>query len=142
MATGLISFLRELPRLNDLRAYRERFEVERMVFAESNRIVANATLDLLLAMYIPRYLNRLGRPVVLALCENRLAAAIGRKASPTWLKVMVAGVMGLRARVLRLLPENRSLRLITQRRTPTYPAGYEIARLGTFPVATPPVGPR
>jgi hypothetical protein len=118
--------------IEDFRAFRDRYEGKRMVFAASNRVVADATLDLMLAMYIPPWLNRLGRPVVLALCHDRLVTAIGRRPQPRWLRAAVAGVMRLRARFLALLPENRSLRLITRRRSPTYPAGYEIARLGTF----------
>lgn len=116
----------------ELRAYRERFETERMVPAPSNRIVADATLDLLLSMYIPGWLNWLGRPIVLALCNDRLVTAIGREPQPAWLKALVAGVLHLRARVLGLMPERRAMRLITRRRTPTYPTGYDIARLGTF----------
>jgi hypothetical protein len=118
--------------LEELRAYREGFESDRMVPAPSNRIVADATLNLLLSMYIPRWLNWLGRPIVLALCNNRLVIAIGREPQPVWLKAMVAGVMRLRARALGLMPEKRSLRPITRRRTPTYPAGYDIVGLGTF----------
>jgi hypothetical protein len=136
----------------ELRAYRERFETERMVPAPSNRIVADATLELLLSMYIPSWLNWLARPMVLALCNDRLVTAIGRGPQPAWLKAVVAGVMHLRARALRLMPERRSLRLITRRRAPTYPAGYDIARLGTFassgstasrsePQNAPPVSP-
>jgi hypothetical protein len=116
----------------ELRTYREQFESERMVFAPSNRTVADATLDLLLFMYIPRWLNWFGRPIVLALCNDRLVSAIGREPQPAWLKAAVASTMRFRARLLALLPERRSLRLITKRRAPTYPAGYEIAGLGTF----------
>jgi hypothetical protein len=118
--------------LDDFRAFRERVEAERMIFAPSNKIVNDATLNLLLGMYIPRCLNWLGRPIVLALCDDRLVTAIGRKPQPAWLRILVVGAMRLRSRILRLLPENRSLRLITRRRTPTYPGGYEIAALGTF----------
>ena len=118
--------------LDDLRTFRERVEAERMVFAPSNRIVADATLNLLLGMYIPPWLNRLGRPILLALCDDRLVTAIGRKPQPAWLRALVASAMRLRSRFLSLLPENRSLRLITRRRTPTYPHGYDVARLGTF----------
>lgn len=115
-----------------MRQYRERFEAERMVFAPSNRIVADATLDLLLSMYVPRWINWLGRPIVLCLCHDRLIAAIGRNAPPAWLKAVVGRAMRLRAWLLRLLPERKSHKLITRRRTPTYPAGYDIAKLGTF----------
>jgi ER-bound oxygenase mpaB/B'/Rubber oxygenase, catalytic domain len=118
--------------IRQMRILRERFEVEHMVFAPSNRVVANATLDLLLSMYLPRWLNWFGRPIVLALCKDRLVTAIGQKPQPRWRKALIGGVMRLRARALRLLPENRSVRPITQRRTPTYPTGYDIAALGTF----------
>jgi len=116
--------------LEEFRAYRDRFEAERMVYADSNREVSAATIDLVLAMYLPRFLFALGRPVAMALCSDRLVDAIGRKRPPRWLRAMVNGAMQFRRLVLGLLPEPRRLKRITQRRNPTYPDGYQIAALG------------
>jgi hypothetical protein len=118
--------------LEEFRAFRERFEAERMVFAPSNREVATVTVDLVLAMYLPRALFALGRPVAMALCGERLIDAIGAKRPPRRLRRVVGTAMQLRRFTLGLLPEPRRLKRITNRRNPTYPDGYEIAGLGVL----------
>jgi hypothetical protein len=118
--------------LEAFRAFRDWFEAERMVYADSNREVSTVTIDLVLAMYVPRLLFGLGRPVAMALCSDRLVDAIGRKRPPRWLRAMVDGAMQLRRIVLGLLPEPKRLKRITQRRNPTYPDGYEISGLGVL----------
>lgn len=120
------------PTLEAFRAFRERFETERMVYADSNREVSGVTVDLVLGMYLPRFLFGLGRPVAMALCSARLVAAIGAPRPPGWLRAVVAGAMQVRRVVLGVLPEPKRLRRITQRRNPTYPNGYEIAGLGVL----------
>jgi len=118
--------------LDAFRAFRDRYEARRMTFAPSNREVSGVTIDLVLAMFVPRWLFPLGRPAALSLCDGRLVEALGWWRPPRALAALVRGAMRLRGRALRLLPEPRRLRRITTRRTPTYPHGYEISRLGTF----------
>jgi hypothetical protein len=118
--------------LGTFRAFREKFEAERMVFAESNREVAKITVDLVLGMYVPRFLFPLGRPVAMAMCGERLVAAIGGRQPPGWLRALVDGAMRARGALLGLLPEPKRLKRITRRKNPTYPGGYDIAALGTF----------
>jgi hypothetical protein len=118
--------------LEAFRSFRERFEAERMVYASSNKEVSDVTVDLVLGMYVPRWLFPLGRPVAMALCSERLAAAIGARRPPGWLCALVNGAMRLRGRLLGLLAEPKRLRRITQRRNPTYPDGCEIAGLGVL----------
>lgn len=118
--------------LEGFRAFRQRFESERMVYADSNRVVSSATIDLVLAMYLPRFLFPLGRPVAMALCPERLVSAIGAPEPPRWLRSVVRAAMRSRARVLALLPESKRLKRITKRKNPTYPDGYDIGALGVF----------
>jgi hypothetical protein len=118
--------------LREFRTFRDRFEAERMVFAASNREVSDITVDLVLGMYVPRLFFPLGRPIAMALCSDRLVAAIGARTPPRWLKVLVNGAMRLRGMLLSVLPEPKRLRRITRRKNPTYPGGYEIAGLGVF----------
>jgi hypothetical protein len=123
----------DIPATSDaFRAFREKFEAERMAFADSNRTVATVTVDLVLGMYVPRLLYPLGRPVAMALCSERLAAAIGAAQPPRWLRRIVHAAMRLRGRFLGILPEPKRLRRITKRKNPTYPNGYEIAGLGVL----------
>ena len=118
--------------LDAFRLFRERFEVERMIYATSNREVSDVTIDLVLGMYVPRFLYPLGRPVAMALCSGRLVAAIGARQPPRWLRAVVHSSMRLRGWLLGLSPEPKRLRRITRRRNPTYPDGYEIAGLGVL----------
>jgi hypothetical protein len=100
--------------------------------ADSNRTVATVTLGLVLGMYVPRLLYPLGRPVAMALCSERLVAAIGAQQPPPWLRRIVQAVMRLRGWILGILPEPKRFRRITMRKNPTYPSGYEIAGLGVL----------
>ena len=123
----------DIPATSDaFRAFREKFEAEQMVYADSNREVASVTVDLVLGIYVPRLLYPLGRPVAMALCSQRLVAAIGAPPPPQWLRRAVRAAMRLRGRFLAILPEPKRLRLITQRKNPTYPNGYDIAGLGVL----------
>lgn len=102
-------------------------------YAESNRLIGEATLDLLLGFVLPRRLRSLGRPFVIAVMDAPLREAMGFRHPPAWLEGLVAGVLRLRARILSRLPERTTPRLGTRRRRPTYPEGYRIEEIGTFP---------
>lgn len=112
--------------------YQTGYEATHFAFASSNSEIGSLTRDLLLSMYLPGWLAPLGRPLVHALCDQPLRVAMGFPAPPRWVEWMVLSGLALRARVLRLLPKRRKPRLITKRKRPSYPAGYQIARLGTF----------
>ena len=118
--------------LEAFRSFREKFEAERMVYADSNREVSTVTVDLVLGMYVPRALYPIGRPVAMTLCSERLIAAIGGRQPPQWLRRMVHSAMQLRGGLLGMLPEPKRLRRITLRKNPTYPNGYKIAGLGVL----------
>ena len=126
--------IRELPETaTELEAFNEAYEVEHFRFAESNARIGRATADLLLGFYLPRVLVPLGRPAVAAMMDPPLREAMGVDDPPGWVAWAVPAALRLRARALRVLPKRRRARLITKRRTPTYPKGYRIAELGTFP---------
>ncbi len=109
------------------------YEAEHFRPAPSNAEIGNRTRDLLLSFYLPRWLVPLGRPAVHALCDRPLRRAMGFADPPRWLEAALVGGLRLRGRVLRRLPARRRPRLITSRRRPTYPHGYRIEELGTFP---------
>ncbi len=121
---------------NDLDAF-ERFnrdyEATHFRYAESNARIARATMDLLLGFYAPRMLWPLGHPVLRAMMDPPLLDPMGLKPAPEWLKGAVHGALKLRAKALRFLPKRRKPHLITKVRRPTYPRGYRIEELGTFP---------
>lgn len=90
------------------------------------------TGDLLLSMYLPKWLVFFGRPVVHALCDPPLRSAMGFRTASRWLEILLVAGLAVRARILRLLPSRRRPRLLTKRKKPTYPSGYRIFELGTF----------
>lgn len=113
-------------------AFHIQFEKEHFRFAETNREIGTYTTNLLLGMYVPKFLFFLGRPIVHSLMDAPLCEAMGIKRPPRWLRGSVYGLMRLRAAILRRLPERKKPYLGTQARRPTYPEGYKIEELGTF----------
>lgn len=114
-------------------AFNRDYEAQHFRFAESNARIARATMDLLLGFYLPRALWPLGRPVLRAMMDPPLLAAMGLKPAPGWLIATIQTALKGRAALLRLLPKRRKPHLITRVRRPTYPQGYRIEELGTFP---------
>jgi hypothetical protein len=98
-------------------------------YAESNRHVADDTLNLFLSWY-PRWLRPLVRLGVLSLLEDYLLDAFGYEHPPRWFRGLVELSLRIRARVIRLLPRRRRPRLITNERMRSYPGGYRLDELG------------
>jgi hypothetical protein len=69
--------------LEEFRRFNERYEASHFRFAESNTAVATATSDLLLGFYLPSWLLWAGRPVVRAIMDPPLIAAMGFAPVPT-----------------------------------------------------------
>ena len=111
------------------------FEAERFVFAPSNKEIAKGTIDLVLSQYlVPASLHDLGRPAALALCEPALVKALGFDEPPSWLRAGVGAAMRARREVLRRMAPNRQPNWLVIG-AKTYPEGYNIEELGTFPRA-------
>ncbi|ASJ71103.1 oxygenase MpaB family protein [Granulosicoccus antarcticus] len=108
------------------------YEADNFCYAQTNAEIGSLTRDLLLSMYLPKKLVPLGRPAVHALCDAPLRSAMGFAEPPPWLERLLLTALRLRARLLRILPARRRPRLITQRRRPSYPLGYQLCELGTF----------
>ena len=108
------------------------YETNHFRYAATNAEIGSLTRDLLLSMYVPKWLVPLGRPAVHALCDPPLRTAMGFKDPLPSVEHLVIAGLKARAFVLRLLPARRRPRLLTKRRRPTYPTGYQIGELGTF----------
>ena len=105
------------------------------------RRVADATLDLLTTFY-PRPLRRPVELFARAVMDAPLRQAFGYAAPPR--TVVKAARSGLRARgrVEQVLPaRRRPVRVEDLRRIRSYPDGYDIEELGTFPGGCPAPGP-
>lgn len=114
-------------------AYNRDYEARHFRFAESNARIAGVTTDLLLGFYLPRALVPLGRPGVAAMMDPPLRRAMGVGDPPRWLERLMIGALKVRAGALRLLPRRRRPKLITAQKRPSYPGGYLVRDLGTFP---------
>ncbi len=126
--------IEDLPQsLEDFERFNRAYEAEHFRYSESNARIAKATMDLLLGFYLPRALWPLGRPLLRAMMDAPLLDAMGLPRSTGWLVGLVHGALKFRAVALRVLPKRREPHLITRVRRPTYPRGYRIEELGTFP---------
>ena len=109
------------------------YEREHFRFDPRCRAVADATLDLAATFY-PGVSRRAARSVVLSLLDEPLLDALGYpRPSP---RVRAAAERGLRLRariVRRLPPRRRPFAAERLRWVRSYPHGYVIERLGTFP---------
>lgn len=132
-ALGAKMQIREIPdNYAAFETFHHDYEAANFRYAETNAEIGSLTRDLLLSMYLPKWLVPFGRPAVHALCDPPLRSAMGFAKPPHWLEDLLLTALAVRARILRLLPSRRRPRLITKRRRPTYPTGYRITDLGTF----------
>ena len=99
-------------------------------FAPENRALAVATRDLFLGWYLPKALWPIGRPLVHAMMDDDLLAAVGLPRPHPIVRRVVESAVRLRGRIVRRMPPRRAPRLITEQRHPTYPQGYTIEELG------------
>jgi hypothetical protein len=115
--------------VDELDRWSRAYERANSRYTESNRHVADDTLNLFLSWY-PRWLQRLVRLGVLSLFEDYLLDAFGYEHPPRWFRGLVELSLRIRARVIPLLPRRRRPRLITNERMRSYPGGYGIDDLG------------
>jgi len=120
------------------------YEREHFGFDAGARDVAEATLSLF-ATFPPnhRLPEALVRRISLAVMDAPLLDAFGFPHPGPVVRRLVRGGLRARGRVVRLLPPRRDpyfARQLPQIRT--YPDGYEVADLGTFPAGCPVPHPR
>ena len=131
--------IREIPlELAELMRWNVEYEAANFRFSDTNRRIAEATSDLLLGFYLPRWLFWTGRPAVRAFLDRPLLESMGFRPAPGWLRRLLMVTLRIRAGVLRRLPPRRRPRRLTQIPRPTYPEGYRIEELGTFRGAAKP----
>ncbi|AWB91591.1 oxygenase MpaB family protein [Aeromicrobium chenweiae] len=113
------------------------YERETYVFDAKARAVADATLELFVGFY-PRPLRPLMRRFSIALLDDHLRAAFGYPRPPRIVQALAHGSLVVRGRVVRLLPpRRRPVRVRDSHRIRSYPGGFMIERLGTFPATMP-----
>lgn len=126
--------IKNLPQdLASFEAFFKDYETRYFKRTASTQEISKYTMDLLLGFYLPKPLWFLGRPVFACLMDQPLLNAVNIKEPPKLLRKMVLFAMKVRAKIIFLLPERKKPFLRTKLKRPTYPAGYKIEELGTFP---------
>ena len=112
------------------------YERDTYVHDPKSRAVADATLDLFVTFY-PRPLRPLMRRFSIALLDDHLREAFGYPRPPALLARLAHGSLVARGRLVRWLPPRRRPQLLRDtHRVRSYPGGFMIERLGTFPTST------
>jgi hypothetical protein len=131
--------LKDVPQtLEAFEDYNIRYEREMFRFAESNRIIADKTINLMLGFYVPRWLFWLGRPFVYALLDDPLRESLGIRNVSGLRKWVAKKGLAIHAFFHKISREPEQPVLGTKRKRPSYPEGYQIEELGTFPSNTGP----
>jgi len=109
------------------------YERETYVFDPKARAVADATLDLFVTFY-PRPLRRVMRRFAIALLDDHLRETFAYARPSRAMSALAHGSLAARGRLVRLLPpRRRPSRLSDTHRVRSYPGGFMIEHLGTFP---------
>jgi hypothetical protein len=112
------------------------YERDIYVHDPKSRAVADATLDLFVTFY-PRALRPLMRRFSIALLDDHLRETFGYPRPPALLVRLAHGSLVARGRLVRFLPSRGRPKLLRDtHRVRSYPGGFMIERLGTFPVTT------
>lgn len=126
--------IKNLPEsLESFESFYKNYEEKHFTKAATNEEISGYTLDLLLGFYLSKSLWFLGRPVLRCFMDKPLLNAVNLNEPPAWLRKLVLFSMNIRAKTLYMLPERKKPFLRTKLKRPTYPAGYKVEELGTFP---------
>jgi hypothetical protein len=129
-AIGRRMGIRDLPEtLAEMERLNIDYERERFRYADSNRAVADATLQLFFRFY-PLPFRPLVSVFVRSLLDDAVLDAFHYRRPPRLARGLVFAALRLRGALLRGFPRRRRPHLITRTRSRTYPFGYRIAELG------------
>ncbi|WP_447035436.1 oxygenase MpaB family protein [Streptomyces sp. DSM 118878] len=112
----------------------DEYEAAHFGWDQGGREVSDATLDLMASWY-PRAAAPMVRTATLALLDEPLLRAFRYERPGTATRSLVRGAVRLRGRAVRLMPPRKAPHYARQNwEIKGYPNGYELARLGSFPV--------
>lgn len=137
MELGRRMNLKDVPQtLAEFERFNLDYEAKHFQYAAFNRLIADKTIDLLLGFYLPKWLFGIGRHFVFALLDEPLRAALGIKNVASWRTGLMKAGLRIHAFFHQISREPTEPVLGTRRKRPTYPEGYQIEELGTFPSKT------
>jgi uncharacterized protein (DUF2236 family) len=136
---GRLMGIRGMPEdLAGFERHMDEYEARHFAYDPGSRAVADATLDLFVSFY-PRRLQGLMRRFAIALLDDHLRRAFDYPAPSRGFQRMAREALKARSRVVRMMPPRR--RPYDPRRSHrirSYPGGFMVERLGTFPGADAP----
>lgn len=113
------------------------YERQTYVLDAKARAVADSTLDLFVSFY-PRPLRPVMRRFAIALLDDHLRETFAYPRPSRLMTSVAHGSLVARGRVVRFFPPRRKPSLLRHSaRVKTYPGGFMIERLGTFPATMP-----
>jgi hypothetical protein len=122
--------IREIPETFEaFERYNVEYEWRELRYAESNRVIADAT-KALFASWFPAPLGPLVDAAIYALLDEPVLDAFGYPHPSPTMRRCVEGALRLRARMVSRLPHRRRPRLLTATRHRSYPHGYRVDQLG------------
>ncbi|MBB6170206.1 hypothetical protein HNR23_000266 [Nocardiopsis mwathae] len=113
------------------------YERENFAYSEGGRAVSDATLDLMVDFY-PPWQRPVIRPFSMALLDDRLITAFRYPEPSRFWRVAARAGLRARAKVVRFLPPR--VEPLMEKDNPnirSYPAGFDVNRIGTFPQGCP-----
>ena len=122
--------LRDIPdSLAAFRAWVEEYKNRNVRYAQSNREVAEATMNITKG-WLPSFARPLVAPVVNALLDPQMRAAFGFGRPVPGLAFLLNGILKLRALLIAPFAFERYPSRLAHTRWRSYPDGYEIDQLG------------
>jgi hypothetical protein len=127
---GLRMHLRDLPAtLAELEQYARDYQAQYFRYSAANAHVADATVQIMAGWY-PKVFAPLVRAAVPALIDADMRRAFGYADPAPWLQALLNGILGLRARLIRVFNFDLSPRTLANSLIRTYRHGYVIEELG------------
>jgi hypothetical protein len=135
---GRLMGIKDIPETYDaFESLHDGYEAAHFAFDEGGRRVADATMALMLTFY-PRPAARPMEVFSRALMDRPLLEAFGYRPPPAGVVAAARAGLRARARAEALLPARRTpVHFADSRRMRSYPDGYDVDRLGTFPRGCP-----
>ena len=114
-------------------AYYDSYERDRFAFSTDGREVADATLNLMVGWY-PAPVRPLVRAIAISLMDPELRRALRYEESSAIVSRATQAALAARRQIVRRLPARRTpVRAVYNWRVKSYPHGWDMANVGTFP---------
>ena len=113
----------------DYERWNREFEATHFRFADTNNRVGSSTRELFTSWF-PRFLAPIVRSSIYAMLNDQMIEAFGFPRPAPGMRAMVAAMLRLRGRIVRMLPARKKAHFFADGKNRTYPRAYAISRLG------------